>query len=172
MAARAGLSSTVDEGGVPEALLDEVMAGARVVAGVIASSLAETDGRVTLPQLRVLVVTGERGTLSLNEVAELLGVHPSNATRLVDRLVAGGWALRAPDPANRRQRLLTLTASGSRLVASVMGHRRESLARLVAALPTARQRELARAMGALDQAQRTETDEGTWVVPVGMRRGG
>jgi DNA-binding MarR family transcriptional regulator len=146
------------------------MAGARVVAGVIARSLAQTDGQVTLPQLRVLVVTGERGSLSLNDVADVLGVPPSNATRLVERLVTGGWIDRRQDPDNRRQLQLTLTAEGAQLVESVMQHRREALAELVTALSPARQRELGRAMGALDRAARTDTDAETWVVPTGPRR--
>jgi DNA-binding MarR family transcriptional regulator len=152
MAASNGGSAAAD-GRPPDALLDQIMAGARVLSGVIAASLAQVDGEVTLPQLRVLVVASERGALGLNEVAKLLGVHPSNATRLVDRLVAGGLATRQQDPDNRRQRQLILTEDGRRLVATVMGHRRESLVQLVAAMSAAQQRDLARALGALDRAQ-------------------
>ena len=50
------------------------MAGARVISGVIAASLAETDARVSLPQLRVLAVTADRGALTVGDVAEVLGV--------------------------------------------------------------------------------------------------
>ncbi|MFL6099397.1 MAG: MarR family winged helix-turn-helix transcriptional regulator [Actinomycetales bacterium] len=153
-----------------DSLLDEIMAGARVVAGVIARSLVHTDGHVTLPQLRVLVVMGERGILSLNDVADVLGVHPSNATRLVDRLVNGGLIDRRQDPANRRQLQLTLTAEGADLVNSVMQHRRESLAEIVATLPVSSQRDLAQAMGALNRASQNHTNTETWAVPVGPRR--
>lgn len=153
-----------------DAVLDGIMAGARVVAGVIARSLAQTEGHVTLPQLRVLVVTGQRGVLNLNDVAALLDVHPSNATRLIDRLVTGNWINRRQDPDNRRQLQLTLTDRGRALVESVMQHRRDALAELVATLPAARQRELARAMRALEQASSAHTAIDTWVVPVGPRR--
>lgn len=153
-----------------ESVLDDIMAGARVVAGMIARSLVETEGHVTLPQLRVMVVTGERGVLNLNDVAELLDVHPSNATRLVDRLVAGGWIDRRQDPDNRRQLQLTLTHKGEALVESVMRHRRDTLAELVATMPAPRQRQLARAMRALEQTSQNQTAIETWVVPFGPRK--
>lgn len=150
--------------------LDEVMAGARVVAGIIAASLAQTDARVTLPQLRVLAVTADRGALTVNDVADVLGVHASNATRLVDRLVDRGWVERRTDPQNGRQRRLTLTQSGRSLLASVMDHRRAALRQLMEGLPAAARAELVSAMGALAAQSRVETDIASWVVPTGPQR--
>lgn len=56
------------------------------------------------------------GKLSRNEginqvgLADLLEVEPITLARLVDRMEAGGWIERRPDPADRRARRLYLTA--------------------------------------------------------------
>ncbi|MGI8721983.1 MAG: MarR family transcriptional regulator [Geodermatophilaceae bacterium] len=57
-------------------------------------------------------------------MAEAPGVHASNATRTVDRLVVAGLIDRRDSPADRRQLELTLTSKGRDLVESVMSHRR------------------------------------------------
>jgi len=76
------------------------------------------------PQLRVLVLASMQGALNLGAVAEALGVHASNATRTVDRLVVAGLLDRRDSPADRRQLELRLTSKGRDLVESVMSHRR------------------------------------------------
>lgn len=64
-----------------------VMRATRVLVAVTAQSVAELDERVTLPQLRILVVVAIRGPQNLTAVARSLGVHFSNATRACDKLV-------------------------------------------------------------------------------------
>jgi DNA-binding MarR family transcriptional regulator len=81
--------------------VDSVMRAAQVLVAVIAQSAAEIEDVVTLPQFRVLVMAATRGALNLRAVAAGLGVHPSNATRVCDRLVAGGLLDRRDDPADR-----------------------------------------------------------------------
>jgi DNA-binding MarR family transcriptional regulator len=162
---RADDSRTQDTGG-----LEEVMAGARVVVGIVAASLAQVDERISLPQLRVLAVTADRGVLTVNDVAEVLGVHASNATRLVDRLERHGWIERRADPGNRRQRQLTLTVSGRALVASVMDHRRAAFKRVLDRLSPRARGDVVRAMRALAANSSLGTDADTWVVPTGPRR--
>jgi len=43
---------------------------------------------------------------------DLLLVHGSSATYLVDRLVDAGWVVREPDPHDRRVSMVVLTAPG------------------------------------------------------------
>jgi hypothetical protein len=57
--------------------VDAVMLAMRVLVAVTAQSVAELDERVTLPQLRVLVVIASRGPQNLAAVAQGLGVHSS-----------------------------------------------------------------------------------------------
>lgn len=75
---------------------------------------------VTLPQLRLLVMVSSRGPLNLGAVAAGLGVHPSNATRAVDRMVGAGLLSRSDDPTDRRNLVLELTPAGQALVDQVM----------------------------------------------------
>ena len=70
--------------------VDAIMLALQALVGVAAQSVTEVEDRVTLPQLRVLVLVASRGSLNLNAVAEAMEVHPSNASRSVDRLVAAG----------------------------------------------------------------------------------
>jgi DNA-binding MarR family transcriptional regulator len=139
------MPSVKPETAVPDALsrqVDAVMAAARVLVAVIASSVAEVEDQVSLPQLRVLVILATRGPLNLSAVADALGVHPSNATRQVERLVVAELVDRRDDPADRRHVSLTLTAKGQRLVDSVFEHRRAAIARVVERMPDAKKRAL------------------------------
>ena len=79
-------------------------------------SLARRRGRrdVTLPQYRALVVLAARGPQRMGDLAEALGVHPSTATRLCDRLVDRQLVRRAVDRTNRRETTITLVAQGPR----------------------------------------------------------
>lgn len=112
--------------------LDAVMDAARVLVAIVAASVLQVEDQASLPQLRVLTLMEKRGSLTLGGVAAALGVHPSNATRMCDRLVVAGYVDRQDDPDDRRQLRLTLTDVGHRLVESVMSHRRTAVARAMA----------------------------------------
>jgi DNA-binding MarR family transcriptional regulator len=122
--------------------VDAVMLAARVLVGVSARSVAVVEDRVTLPQLRLLVMLASRGPLNLGAVADGLGVHPSNATRACDRLVMAGFLDRRDNPADRRNLLLELTPSGQDLVAEVMAHRRAAIAEILDRMPPGKRRAL------------------------------
>lgn len=122
--------------------VDAVMLAARVLVGVSARSVAMVEDEVTLPQLRLLVMVMSRGPLNLAAVADGLGIHPSNATRACDRLVAAGLLDRRDNPADRRNLLLELTPSGRELVVRVMAHRRVAIAEILDRMPAGRRRAL------------------------------
>jgi len=104
--------------------LEAVMRAARVISAIVAESVAQTGDAVTMPQLRTLVLVATRPDVNATAVAESLGIHPSNASRLCERLVQSGLLDRTDDPRDRRNVALTLTEQGSKLVRSVMEHRR------------------------------------------------
>lgn len=112
------------------------------------------------------MLTSDRSALNLTDVAQLLQVHPSNATRLVDRLVKAGLLDRRDDPEDRRQLRLTLTTAGNRIVTRVLEHRRRAFRDLLATLPPTAQVAVGTAMGRLAAAAPAAPDAQTWVVPV------
>lgn len=128
-------------GGVAEDV-EAVMAAARVLVALSARSVATVDGVITLPGLRVLVMVASRGRLNLGAVADGLGVHPSNATRAVDRLVVAGLLKRRDDAVDRRNLVLELSTKGRRLVDRVMDDRRTAIIEILERMPAGRRRAL------------------------------
>jgi|tagenome__1003787_1003787.scaffolds.fasta_scaffold19227758_1 DNA-binding MarR family transcriptional regulator len=88
-----------------------LLAVARATVG-ISTRAADQLGQVSVVQLRALTVLRELGPASLVQLAEGVGVTASTTSRLVDRLVAGGFAERRPSPESRRQIELRLTPEG------------------------------------------------------------
>jgi DNA-binding MarR family transcriptional regulator len=60
----------------------------------------------------VRFVAIHRGS-SMNQLARYLGIVPSSATSLVDNLMRAGLLTRAPDPKDRRKRILVATRRGA-----------------------------------------------------------
>lgn len=142
--------------------VEAVMAAARVLVAVSARSVAGVDDVVTLPQLRVLVMIAGREALNLGAVAQGLGVHPSNATRLVERLVVAGLVDRRDDPNDRRNLVLALTAEGRRLLDQVMEHRRAAIREILGRMPAGRRRALVPVMRAFADAGGETPDDAAW----------
>jgi DNA-binding MarR family transcriptional regulator len=129
-----------------------VLTASRLLVAVSARSLAEVEERVTLPQFRMLVVLASRGATKLVELAELLQVAPSTAMRMVDRLIAAGLADRQPNPANRRETMLQLTAEGRRTVETATARRRAEIAAIVQRLRPTQRLALIEALDAFNEA--------------------
>lgn len=130
----------------PDAVTDEqvdaVMVSAQALIGVVARSVIEVEDRVTLPQLRVLVLVSSRGTMNLAALAVALDVHPSNATRSCTRLIKAGLLTRQASTIDRRNYLISLTADGQSLIETVVEHRRKAITAVLERIPLARRRAL------------------------------
>ena len=156
--------------------IDAVMLAARVLVAVTAQSVASVEAQATLPQLRVLVMIASRGSLNLTAVAQGLGVHPSNATRICDKLVEADLVHRSDDPADRRNLVLELTASGRQLVQTVTARRRAALANVLAKMPAQLRSDLVPVLLAFaDSAQEIPPSEAwglgwTTELPAGTQR--
>jgi DNA-binding MarR family transcriptional regulator len=136
--------SSRGRGRVAEPDVEALMRVSRVITGVIVGSLLATEAPpLTLPQLRALVLMDGGGVTSTTALAEALEVHVSSASRLVDRLVAGGMVNRAPSASDRRQTTLALTPKGRRTLATVMEHRRAHFAAILGSLDAATRAALA-----------------------------
>ncbi|MFF6996188.1 MarR family winged helix-turn-helix transcriptional regulator [Streptomyces sp. NPDC008313] len=146
--------SEAPSGGVDdvEAVTRAVLTASRLLVAVSARSLAAVEERVTLPQIRMLMVLHTRGTTKLVTLADLLQVAPSTAMRMVDRLIAAGLADRRINPDNRRETLLQLTDEGRRTVGDVSARRRHEIAVIVERLAPAQRAALVEALGAFNEA--------------------
>lgn len=130
---------------------------------VAARSLAAADAEVTLPQYRVLVILAGHGPLALAEVASLLGVNPSTATRMCDRLVRKGLVRRRTPPADRRQVRLSITEAGRQVVADVTDLRRREINRVLRAIRPRHRQGLVESLEAFAQAA-GEVPDRDWAV--------
>src|SRR3954465_2504809 len=71
---------------------------------------------VTGPQRTVLRVVGLTPGMSSGQLSELLHLHPSTLTGVLERLVRRGLLERKRDPFDARRALLKLTPAGQRLL--------------------------------------------------------
>ncbi|MCK7621842.1 MarR family transcriptional regulator [Streptomyces sp. RS10V-4] len=135
-----------------DAVTRAVLTASRVLVGISARSLAAAEDKVTLAQFRLLVALSAHGDTRLSGVAEILGVNPSTAMRMIDRLTAAGLTERQPNPANRRESLIHLTEDGHRIVDEVTTRRRADIAAIVSRMDPDQGQALVDALTAFAQA--------------------
>jgi len=123
--------------GAPEAAA-EAAAALDDVAGSLVDVWARAHNAPDVPvpatQLRALFVL-ERGPVNISSLATELGALVSSASRLCDRLEAGGLLLRDPGR-DRREVTVRLTAEGQDLLDRLRLRRREELGRVLATMPS------------------------------------
>jgi DNA-binding MarR family transcriptional regulator len=129
-----------------------VMAASRLIVALSARALGAVDVSLTLPQLRSLVALHTCGPIKLAAMAATLGVNPSTALRMVERLESLGLIDRRVNPQNRREVVLRLTPEGQGLVDRVLSHRRTAIRTLVERLPARERASLVPALRALTAA--------------------
>jgi DNA-binding MarR family transcriptional regulator len=76
-------------------------------------SADDTPHRLSLPQLRALLVIRRGGGVTVTALAEAIDASPSSASRLGDRLVAAGLVRRSENAHDRRGFLLHVSADGA-----------------------------------------------------------
>lgn len=135
-----------------DAITDALLTASRLLVAISAHSIAQVDETITIPQFRTLVILSNRGPVNLATLAGLLGVQPSAAGRMVDRLVSAGLIDRLPHPSSRRELLAAPTARGRAIVREVTAHRRAEIARIVEKMPPPERRGLVRALTAFTTA--------------------
>ncbi|HWE63995.1 MAG TPA: MarR family transcriptional regulator, partial [Chloroflexota bacterium] len=92
-------------------ILEEVINSA---ASVLRRALARVGGedRLTLPQYRCLQAIAATGSALTTQLARQMEVTVPTMTGRIDGLVTRGFVERQPDPLDRRQIRLVLTATG------------------------------------------------------------
>src|SRR5690348_15222409 len=102
--------------------------------GIAIRSIQTAPVDVTVPQYRVLVMLEDNGPVGIGAIAVELGVNPSNATRVCDRLERLGLVDRTRSREDGRAVLVTLTEEGGRVLETVTRTRRQEIVRVVARL--------------------------------------
>jgi DNA-binding MarR family transcriptional regulator len=74
------------------------------------------DYNITSAQWRVMAQLSRNDGLTQVALAHLLEIEPMSVCRLVDRMEAGGFVMRLPDPADKRAKLVCLTEKSRALL--------------------------------------------------------
>ena len=114
-----------------EPVVDAVVGASRALVAIAARSLGAAGEEVTLPQYRALVVLASRGPQRGVDLAGILGVTASTATRMCDRLVRKGLIRRQRQASDRRSVRVSISAAGQKLVATVTRRRRREIQAIV-----------------------------------------
>ncbi|MES1172404.1 MAG: MarR family transcriptional regulator [Bacteroidota bacterium] len=115
------------------ALIGEMMSHVhRRSAGDTLAMLNEAG--LTMAQLVTLHVLEHGGTRTVSAIAACLRLSPAATSHLVDRLVGEGLVGRVEDPIDRRQKRVTITAAGRRLIDRVQHERTREMSEVVARL--------------------------------------
>lgn len=135
------------------------MAASRALVGIAVVSLGVLDDDdVTLSQFRALLLVGEGRAQVAGDLATALGIHPSNSSRMVDRLAAKGLLARQEGD-DRREMRLELTEQGWGVVAHVLDARRVALAAVLDQLDDAEVTALGAALGRFAEAAGERADD-------------
>ena len=141
-------------------VVDAVLDASRVLVAVAARSLTEQDVDISMQQYRALAVLAIRGPLRPVDLAAALGVDPSTATRLCDRLVPKRLISRRRQVHDRREVRLDLTPSGRQLVDRVSEQRRRHVNDICRAVPAAERATVARAFALFASAAESAVGPG------------
>jgi DNA-binding MarR family transcriptional regulator len=101
--------------------------------GLCATISTELSG-VTVHQLEVLRTLAGRRRVTMHELAALLGVGPSSATQLVDRLISRGLVERHTDPGDRRLVWIVATSRADEVSSRFTELKREIVRTLASSL--------------------------------------
>ena len=124
--------STIAESPIDDdELIEAVLAAGRALVSVALRSLQELGDDVTLAQHRALVELATRGPQRVADLATVLSVDRSAATRMCDRLVRKQLVSRRRLGSDRRGVRVALTPKGQALVTAVGAQRRHEVARVV-----------------------------------------
>jgi DNA-binding MarR family transcriptional regulator len=119
-----------------------VEAATRALVITLGRAEEEVLPRVSVSQLRALLIISRQAPTNLNQLAVELGAIPSSASRLCDRLVAAGLVTRRTGSTDRREVELRVSAEGQRLVDQLRECRVAELVTVLATMGAEAQRAL------------------------------
>jgi DNA-binding MarR family transcriptional regulator len=144
--------------------VDAVLTASRSLIALATQSLGAAAEETTIAQYRALVVLASRGPQRMADLAGALGVAPSTAGRMCDRLVRKGLTRRHRARTDRRTVLVSVTAAGRHVVDQATARRRTLIADILAKLPAGTQQAAAEALAAFADAAE-EVPDSQWPSP-------
>ena len=93
--------------------------GYRQLIDSLHDRLRERGGTDVRPAFGFALLAARDQPTSVTELAELMGMTKQAASKLVDAMASGGYIQRGTDPADGRQRPVTLTGRGEDLLSAV-----------------------------------------------------
>lgn len=97
---------------------------------------------LSMPQIATMQLIRAEGAQTVSAIAEHLNLSLGATSHLVERLVQKDLVGRDEDPADRRQKLVTLTSSGRTLVAELDRRAADAMEALLETVPEASRRAL------------------------------
>lgn len=149
----------VVEAPVDEDVVDAAMTASRALVGIAARSMSSAGADITLAQYRTLVVLASRGPQRIADLACFLGVQPSTAGRMCDRLVRKAYVRRYRARDDRRVVRVSITPAGRDVVDEATRLRRESVTGVLAAVPADRHAAIAEILRLLAAAAGEVSDD-------------
>jgi DNA-binding MarR family transcriptional regulator len=134
------------------AAVDAVLIASRSLVAVATRSLGAAAEETTIAQYRALVVLASRGPQRMVDLAGALGVAPSTAGRMCDRLVRKELIRRHRARTDRRAVRVSITPAGRQVVDEATARRRALIEDILARLPAPEQRTIATALQAFAEA--------------------
>jgi DNA-binding MarR family transcriptional regulator len=136
----------------PHETADAFVTASRALISLAVRTIDDSPVDVTIAQHRVLVLLAARGDLTIGEIAEGLGVNPSNATRYCDRLQRLGLIARTRSPQDGRVVHVELTADGRNVVKNVTERRRAEVEKVLGRMTPAESASVLEALRAFNRA--------------------
>lgn len=90
---------------------------------------------ITYSQCHTLVEIGGKKCVSINELADLLGLDKSTMSRTVNTMVEQGLLTREPDPEDRRCVHIQLTEAGSKILSNIESRMTDYYLNIFKAIP-------------------------------------
>lgn len=107
---------------------------------------------VTLTQCHVIVETGRREQISVNELSELLNLDKSTVSRTVEQLVNNDILIRETDLNDRRYVALKLTGKGEELFTTIEQRMEEYFREILAFIPEGKQEQVIESLQLFSEA--------------------
>ena len=133
-------------------LAEALLAASRALVGIAIRGLGAVASDVTLAQHRVLLLLHDRDELSVNDIAELLEVNQSNASRHAGRLTDLGLVAREQATHDGRAVALRLTPAGRARVDAVREARLNEIRSVLSRMDVTDVRRVAHALRAFEEA--------------------